>query len=402
MESIFLVSIGMLVFILGSLLLKSKKTKADHMVIVWSVLAILSQIGFYYVAVGEYKEHIRFSQFVFGTLLLHAPLLYFYVRIQLDSNFVFTYKDLLHLTPLVIFYLLHVPEFSQNVGLSLCSKHFGCYLSNKPCSIVYNFSKLLLNSFYIMLAFFTYRDLYKPIQRRSAREKINFLWVKILLYVALSLNLFIIAYRLLEVGQIHIFPKGLFLINIVASVYILIFSFIGSNFTGILDFIKLVGKLFGYIHLKLSYLIAGDEREEDFIPELEESHNPFGLCSETIKNYVAIINKLMEDKKPFLDQHLTRDKLSKITSIPSHHLAYVIKEEYFQTFTDFVNSWRLELLLKKLEEPKYENYTLLALAFECGFNSKSTFNRFFKSQIGKTPTEFLKLKQENVNIGLAS
>jgi|GEM_PF-3229163 len=401
MESVFLVCIGMLVFILGSLLLKSNKTTSDHIIIVWSILAILSQIGFYYVATGDYKEHVRFAQFVFGTLLLHAPLLYFYVRIQLDSKFIFSYKDLFHLTPLLIFYLLHIPEFSQNVGISICSKHFGCYLSNKPCSLVYNFSKLMLNSFYLMLAFFTYRDLNKPVEKRTNKEKINFLWVKILLYVAFSLNIFIIIYRLLEVGQIHIFPSSLFIVNIVASLYIIVFSFIGTNFTGILDFIKLLKKLVVFVHLKLAYRLNVESVEDEYIPELDTCNNPYGLCEKTINDYIEIINNLMKEKKPFLDQHLTRAKFSELTSIPSHHLAYVIKEKFDQTFTDFVNSWRLDLLLEKLNETKYENYTLLALAFECGFNSKSTFNRHFKTDLGMTPTEFLKIKQENVKIELA-
>jgi len=252
-----------------------------------------------------------------------------------------------------------------------------------------------------MLAFFTYRDLNKPVEKRNNKEKINFLWVKILLYVAFSLNIFIIIYRLLEVGQIHIFPPSLFIVNIVASLYIIVFSFIGTNFTGILDFIKLVRKLVAYVHLKLSYRLNVEPIEEEYIPELDECHNPFGLCEKTINDYIEIINNLMKEKKPFLDQHLTRAKFSELTSIPSHHLAYVIKEKFDQTFTDFVNSWRLDLLLEKLNETKYENYTLLALAFECGFNSKSTFNRHFKTDLGMTPTEFLKIKHENVKIELA-
>lgn len=401
MESIFLVCIGMLIFIGGSLLLKSNKSKSDHIIIAWSVLAILSQLGFYYVATGNYAMNVRFSQFVFGTLLLHAPMLYFYVQAQLDPNFTFNVKNLLHLTPLFIFYLLHIPEFSQNVGMSVCSSHFGCYLSNKPCSVVYNFSKLILNTFYLMLTFFTYRDLYKPENKRKGHEKIDFLWIKILLYVTFSLNIFIIIYRLLEVGQIHIFPANLFLMNIVISAYIIVFSFIGSNFTGILDFLKLVNKLLIYIDIKMSYYLKKEQAEDELIPELDDCQNAFGLCEDTLEKYLVMLKKYILEEKPFLDQHLSRAKLAGLIKIPSHHLAYVIKIKYNQTFTDFINSYRLELLLEKLDEPKYKNFTLLALAFECGFNSKSTFNRCFKTHLGKTPTEFLKLKHENVEMKLA-
>ena len=402
MESLFLVRVGMLIFIGGSLLLKSKKTLSDHIIIVWSVLAILSQLGFYYVAKGEYEQHVRFAQFVFGTLLLHAPMLYFYVQAQLDPNFTFNVKSLLHLTPLLVFYLLHIPEFSLNVGVSVCSKHFGCYLSNKPCSVVYNFSKLILNTFYLMLTFFTFRDLYKPKEKRTAKIQIDFLWIKILLFAAFSLNSFIIIYRLLEVGQIYIFPQGLFVMNIVTSAYILVFSFVGSNFTGVLDFIKLIKKLLIYLKVKIAFNLDIEQKEDELIPELDDCQNAFGLCEKTLERYLGILKSIFLKEKPFLDQHLTRAKLAGMMKIPSHHLAYVIKMEYNQTFTDFINSYRLELLLEMLDDPKYKNFTLLALAFECGFNSKSTFNRYFKTHLGKTPTEFLKLKQENVEIGMAS
>lgn len=402
MESLFLVSIGMLIFIGGSLLLKSNKSVSDHIIILWSVLAILSQLGFYYIEIGEYEQHVRFSQFVFGTLLLHAPMLYFYVQAQLDPNFTFSFKSLIHLTPLVFFYLLHIPEFSQNVGVTICSKHFGCYLSNKPCSVVYNFSKLILNSFYIMLSFFTFRDLYKPIEKRSAKVKINYLWVKILLFVALSLNVFIIIYRLLEVSKIYIFPKGLFVMNIVISAYILVFSFVGSNFTGILDFLKLLSKLFVYLKVKIAFRFNNEVKEDEQMPELDNGIIAFGLGEDTIEKYFVLLKKFMQEKKPFLEQHLTRVKLAEMLEIPSHHLAYIIKLKYNQTFNDFINTYRLDLLLEMLDDQKYANFTLLALAYECGFNSKSTFNRFFKSHLGKTPTEILKLRQQDMQVRLAS
>lgn len=400
MQSIFLVCIGMLIFIGGSLLLKSKKTTSDHIVIIWTVLAIFSQLGFYYVAIGEYKEHLRFSQFVFSTLLLHAPMLYFYVQAQLDPHFTFNSKKLLHLTPLFIFYLLHIPEFSQNVGLSVCANHFGCYLSNKPCSIVYNFSKMILNTFYLMLTFFVYRDLYKSTNKLKEKEKIRFVWIKILLYATFSLNIFIIFYRLLEVGQIHIFPENLFLMNIVISANIIVFSFIGSNFLGILDSLKLINKFFVYINIKTSFYLKNKICEEDLIP-MEDCHSEFGLSEETIQKYSIKLKKFMTEKKPFLEPQLTRVKLAEVLEIPSHHLAYIIKLKYNQTFNDFINTYRLELLLEMLDDQKYANYTLLALAYECGFNSKSTFNRFFKNHLGKTPSEILKLRQQDMEIRLA-
>jgi len=396
--NVYLVCIGMLSFLLGMLFLKRNKTRAIHIVILWVVLALLSQIGFHYVAIGAYVSHVRFFQFVFGTLLLHAPLLFFYVKAELEPNFVFKYKDLLHLTPLVLFYLLHIPEFSQNVGLSICSRHFGCYLSNKPCSVAYSFIKIIVNSFYIMLACIAYRDLNIRVTRKTNEQKMNFLWVKILLIAVVSLHMLVVIYRLLEVGEVYVFSRNLFIINVLVSYYIIVFSFVGCNFIGILGFLSVLQKRFSRLKKRISCKI--DEcQEQEIIPTIN-TNIPYGLSSDEIDGYVNTLNELMKTDKPYLDHHLTRNKLAELTSIPGHHLTHVIKERYQQTFTDFINSWRLNLLLEKLDDPKCQNYTLLSLAFECGFNSKSTFNRYFKSQTGKTPTEFIKLKHENMEIGV--
>lgn len=63
-------------------------------------------------------------------------------------------------------------------------------------------------------------------------------------------------------------------------------------------------------------------------------------------------------------------------------------------FNDFVNYYRTEEVIKKLQSGKHNIHTLLAIAYDCGFNSKSTFNRSFKKQTGLTPKEYL-IKNKN-------
>jgi AraC-like DNA-binding protein len=63
-----------------------------------------------------------------------------------------------------------------------------------------------------------------------------------------------------------------------------------------------------------------------------------------------------------------------------------------------VNEYRIEEFKSRMNDPKYQHLTLVAIAYGCGFNSKSTFNSFFKEYTGFTPTEYKsKMKAESNN-----
>ncbi len=73
-----------------------------------------------------------------------------------------------------------------------------------------------------------------------------------------------------------------------------------------------------------------------------------------------------------------------------NYLSQIINEKEGKSFYDFVNSFRVEEFKRLVKDSKNKQFTLLALAYDCGFNSKSSFNRYFKKNTGKTPSEFVK------------
>ncbi|MCZ6899895.1 MAG: helix-turn-helix domain-containing protein, partial [Bacteroidetes bacterium] len=75
-------------------------------------------------------------------------------------------------------------------------------------------------------------------------------------------------------------------------------------------------------------------------------------------------------------------------NIPSHHLSQVINDRIGLNFFDFVNSYRIKEATRLLSDSQKSEYTIIELAYESGFNSKSTFNSAFKRFAGSTPTEF--------------
>ena len=99
---------------------------------------------------------------------------------------------------------------------------------------------------------------------------------------------------------------------------------------------------------------------------------------------------LMEQEKLFKKIDLTLDNLSDRLQISSGYLSQIIKEKEQKNFFDFINTYRVEAVKEKLLDKDYQNYTILGVAMECGFNSKSTFNAVFKKFTGDTPSAYKK------------
>jgi AraC-like DNA-binding protein len=82
--------------------------------------------------------------------------------------------------------------------------------------------------------------------------------------------------------------------------------------------------------------------------------------------------------------------------MPPHVLSRVINDGFGKNFFDFINTYRIEEFKRRADDPHYKNFTLLGIAYEVGFNSKSAFNRSFKKITGQTPREHFNLMQEPV------
>ena len=96
----------------------------------------------------------------------------------------------------------------------------------------------------------------------------------------------------------------------------------------------------------------------------------------------------MEQEKPYLDGDLKMADLAGQLSIPSHHLSQIINERLDKNFFEFVNAYRVEQAKRILRDPQKQDYKILRVAFESGFNTKTTFNSAFKSEVGTTPSRY--------------
>ena len=121
---------------------------------------------------------------------------------------------------------------------------------------------------------------------------------------------------------------------------------------------------------------------------VRQKYQKSGLSAERAGEYLEILIRYMETNTPYRDNGLTLNQLAEMVDITPHNLSEVLNTKLGQSFFDFVNTYRVDDVKKAIIDPTKRNFTLLALAFDAGFNSKTAFNTIFKKYTGKTPSEF--------------
>ncbi|CAN0600528.1 unnamed protein product, partial [Ectocarpus sp. 12 AP-2014] len=140
----------------------------------------------------------------------------------------------------------------------------------------------------------------------------------------------------------------------------------------------------------------------DFLLEHEDSvrdQETSGVTNKAVKyNYDSAemkqlqdkLNVLMREQKPFLDEDLTLSTLSGMLQVPDKKLSTLLNQNMATSFYDHINGSRVDEFKKRLAMPASHTFTLLAIAYDCGFKSKSSFNRIFKNTTGLSPSEYQK------------
>ncbi|MEL7424139.1 MAG: AraC family transcriptional regulator [Bacteroidota bacterium] len=121
-----------------------------------------------------------------------------------------------------------------------------------------------------------------------------------------------------------------------------------------------------------------------------ENKNFNRLTAPEIQDFIERINQLMLVDKMYLNENLSLKELAQQLTADPNLVSFVLNQHLKSNFHDFINRHRVEEVKHKMQDPQYAHLSLLGIAFESGFNSKTTFNRVFKQTTGLTPTQFQK------------
>lgn len=140
-----------------------------------------------------------------------------------------------------------------------------------------------------------------------------------------------------------------------------------------------------YFGLRKSEVLIGLDQLQP-----EKKYERSTLTPERSQRYLIKLQDAMASDKVYVDGSLTLQKLASKLSIPAQHLSQVVNEQLHQNILDFINTHRVNEAKRKLLDPSRSHLSILAIAEEVGFNSKSSFNAVFKKHANITPSEFRK------------
>lgn len=109
------------------------------------------------------------------------------------------------------------------------------------------------------------------------------------------------------------------------------------------------------------------------------------------------LHQLLETEKVYLEADLSLPALAQRAGLSTHELSYVLNEGFGVNFFQFINAYRVAEAQRLLASAQHQHLSLVGIAFEAGFSSKTTFNTTFKKVTGLTPSQFL----QQVRVGSA-
>ncbi len=124
--------------------------------------------------------------------------------------------------------------------------------------------------------------------------------------------------------------------------------------------------------------------------ETKEKYLNSGLSEEKEDMYYAKLNSLIHEEKIYTNAELSLSELASKIDIHPNYLSQIINNKEGKKFYDYINTFRVQEFKRLISLPDNQQFTLISIAYECGFNSKSTFNRYFKKITESTPSQYVK------------
>jgi len=371
MESILLFGVfeGLLIFLL--IWLKRKKTVSDYLLssffLVYSFNTFLSYLEIYNRTHGFPYPLFFFVSTPF--LLLHWPILWLYVKSLTDQHFRFRAVYLLNLLPFVLCVVLFTFEYytkplNEKI-LIFQSESFKQQWDYPVVIITMTLSSLVYLSWAAVLVRRYNRNIKAYFSETS---RYDLYWLRVMMiasaviytviYLAFAIDLII------PIAPFRWMHQASFLLG---AVYIIVLGFFGHR----------QGNLFSEKTIGIDLQAPGPSSEIKYSVTSKEN------------DFILFLLKHMKNNKPYLVPEITLSNLASQLDVTPDYLSGIINNKLGKNFFDFINHYRIEEFKTLSLAAENKKFTLLSIAYDCGFNSKATFNRVFKNVTGMTPGEYV-------------
>ena len=158
-------------------------------------------------------------------------------------------------------------------------------------------------------------------------------------------------------------------------------------------YMPIFGQIFFiYVFMRMSFSMNLFENQikTQIIAENAVKYSTIKLDDEKVENIRQRIIELMENEKSYLKMDYTLTDMSKELKVLPNLLSMVINSKLNCSFPDYVNTLRVKNAIELLNKASKNNFTIEAIAYESGFNNRTSFYKAFKKQTGKLPKEYLR------------
>ena len=318
----------------------------------------------------------KINYWLISLTLAIGPVIYFYIR-SVTSKFKFRSQDFIHFLPVTIYVVFMIIIF--------------VYDSFQP-----GFSNTQNGVLMGNLVFLYVNPIVAVVER-----------LQITIYLAFSIQLYVVFRK--QVRQYFSNAYSLELNWISAFLFIYAFLFIFDLFQSTIDsfIIELSWKQNWWYHFlsAVAVIFIGTKGYFTDTLRLQEMEIEFSTKSSSHKNQEdekilkgkKDLEKIMEEQNPYLEPNLNLSDLSDLLGMSSSELSELINTGFGVNFNDYVNAYRIKAFKEYIKEGKYQQLSLVGIALDSGFNSKATFNRAFRKQVGVSPSEYLESQKNKAS-----
>lgn len=355
--------------ILGLVLFIYKMNRPTNRVLSLAILAVsTSLLLVYFQLTLDYKAYPFLIKLTLPLSLVFIPLIYIYTKIVTLGTAKMRIWDIKYFTPFLVVFTYNIPFYFGSAARKI-AYYERENITNTPYIIdqieIIIISLILLGfSLSIIALVLKMRQNFEN-EVANYKEKL----IRLIAFIGWSIFVFILTDFLLS-----------------------IFHLFGIAYPPILGFITAMGATF-LIYFIGYYALLYPEIFK--LPAIQQAKNTPISTTEAAKapsyeDYLAKIIQYMEKEKPYKDSELTLASFAKQVNLPAYLVSKILNSKLELSFYNFINKYRIEEV--KSELLKTASPQILIIAFEAGFNSKSSFYNYFKKHVGKTPKVFIKEK----------
>ncbi|WP_160710751.1 helix-turn-helix domain-containing protein [Chitinophaga solisilvae] len=354
---------------------KPQKSTADKILSAWLFFAAIHQVlmgGYAYNNMSDLPALIGWEvPFPF----LHGPFLYLYI-LFLTGQQRRGWKHILHFVPALVVALILAPVLTsmpaqEKLGMTGPSRF-------EPLFRWIVRGIVISGVVYVILSLnLLYRHRRNVAVQFSNTDKITLNWLR---YLIGGMGV---------IWVVVIFFQSASSLYLVVALFIFFIGYFGIRQVGIFSNPPPAHEVYLPAVVQLPEMPPAVMAVED-VADKKVKYEKSGLTEAAASGIYAALNTLMQEQHCYKDAGLTLGDLAKTLEVHPAVLSQVINSKEGKSFYDYINALRVAAFIQLLQQPEQQRYTLLALAFECGFNSKTSFNRNFKKITQLSPSSYVK------------